>query len=118
MIKCALQFEIYTILNSLQFSNQTKSDVGFWRRGKIGVPGEKPLGREKRTSKLSPLMTLSPGIEPGRDTLVEGERSHHCTNPAPLYIHREAYRGYMLLIHSINKQETINCKKSALKNQT
>ena len=31
-----------------------------------GVPGEKPLGAEKRTNnKLNPHMTSSPGIEPG-----------------------------------------------------
>ena len=34
--------------------------------GKTGVPGEKPLGAEKRTNnKLNPHMTSSPGIEPG-----------------------------------------------------
>ena len=38
----------------------------FLRRGKTGVPGEKPLGAEKRTNnKLNPHMTSSPGIEPG-----------------------------------------------------
>ena len=43
--------------------------VGLWGDGKTGVPGEKPLGAEKRTnSKLNPHMTYmksSPGIEPG-----------------------------------------------------
>ena len=40
--------------------------VGFLGERKTGVPGEKPLGAEKRTNnKLSPLMTSSPGIEPG-----------------------------------------------------
>ena len=36
-------------------------------RGKTGVPGEKPLGAEKRTKnlKLNPRMTPSLGIEPG-----------------------------------------------------
>lgn len=32
--------------------------------GKSGVPGEKPLGAERRINKLSPLMTPSLGIEP------------------------------------------------------
>ena len=63
----------------------------FLGEGKTGVPGEKPLGAEQRTNnKLNPHMTPSPGIEPGThwwkasvlttalDTLVEGERSHHC----------------------------------------
>ena len=44
----------------LEFGN-----VGFWGEGKTGVPGEKPLGAEKRTNnKLNPHMTSSPGIEP------------------------------------------------------
>ena len=39
----------------------------FCGEGKTGVPGEKPLGAEKRTNnnKLNPHMTSSPGIEPG-----------------------------------------------------
>ena len=44
-------------------SNQIKR--WFLRRWKTGVPGEKPLGAEWRTNKLSPHMTLGPGIEPG-----------------------------------------------------
>ena len=45
----------------LEFRN-----VGFCGKGKTGVPGEKPLGAEKRTNnKLNPHMTSSPGIEPG-----------------------------------------------------
>ena len=39
---------------------QIKSNIG-----KTGVPGEKPLGAEKRTNKLNPHLTLSQGIEPG-----------------------------------------------------
>ena len=45
--------------------------IGIWecwfmRRGKTGVPGEKPLGARTRTNnKLNPYMTPSPGIEPG-----------------------------------------------------
>ena len=51
---------------------------GFWGEGKIGVPGEKPLGADKRTNKkLNPPMTPGPGIEVG------GESSHHCAIPAP-----------------------------------
>ena len=45
----------------LEFRN-----VGFCGEGKTGVPGEKPLGEEKRTNnKLNPHMTSNPGIEPG-----------------------------------------------------
>ena len=31
------------IYNCFLQSNQIKSNVGFWREGKTGVPGEKPL---------------------------------------------------------------------------
>jgi len=45
----------------LEFKN-----VGFWREGKTGVPGEKPLGARTRTNnKLNPHLTPGPGIEPG-----------------------------------------------------
>ena len=43
-------------------SNQIK--CWFLRRGENREPGEKPLGAEYRTNKLSPLMTPSAGIEP------------------------------------------------------
>ena len=45
----------------LEFEN-----AGFWGEQKTGVPGEKPLGAEKRTNnKLEIHMTLGPGIELG-----------------------------------------------------
>ena len=54
-----LSFRAFRI--ELEFRN-----VGFCGEGKTGVPGEKPLGAEKRTNnKLNPHMTSSPGIEPG-----------------------------------------------------
>ena len=38
----------------------------FEKRGKTGVPGEKPLGARMRTNnKLNPHMTSSSGMEPG-----------------------------------------------------
>ena len=40
-----------------------KSNVGFSGEVKTGVPGEKPLGAEKRTNKLNPHMTPNLGIE-------------------------------------------------------
>ena len=62
--------------NSTQHkSNQTKSNVGFWGEGKTG---EKPLGADKRTNNLSPLMMPSPRNRTGA-TLVEGE----CSTTAP-----------------------------------
>ena len=40
--------------------------IGFWREGKSGVPGEKPLGAKERSkNKLKPHMASSPGFEPG-----------------------------------------------------
>ena len=44
----------------LEFGN-----VGFWGEGKTGVPGENPLGAEKRTdNKLNPHIASSPRIDP------------------------------------------------------
>jgi len=41
-------------------------NVGFYREGKTRVPGEKPLGAEKRTNnKPNPPMTPVLRIEPG-----------------------------------------------------
>ena len=58
MIKCLTIIQI-----KLEFRN-----VGFWGEGKTGVPGEKPLGAEKRTNnKLNPHMSDFSG---SRDTLV------------------------------------------------
>ena len=54
----------------------------FEERGKTGVPGEKTS-----RSRIENLQTQPTYAESGnrtRDTLVEGERSHHCANPAPL----------------------------------
>ena len=52
-----------TILQLL-FTNEIKSNVGFWWEGKTGVPGKKPL-MSRRTNKLNPHMTPSAEIEPG-----------------------------------------------------
>ena len=43
------------------------NQVKWWylRRKETGVAGENPLGAEKRTDKLNPLMTPDLGIEPG-----------------------------------------------------
>jgi len=47
------------------------------------VPGEKHLAAQKRiNNKLNPHITLGPGNYRTRDTLVAGERSHHCIIPA------------------------------------
>ena len=39
------------------------SNNGFYVGGKTEYPGEKPLGADKGTNKLSPRMASSPGIE-------------------------------------------------------
>ena len=55
------------VLNARAFRIELEfRNVGFYREGKTGVPGEKPLGAEKRTNnKLNPHMTSSPRIKPG-----------------------------------------------------
>ena len=55
------------VLNARAFRIELEfRNVGFCGEGKTGVPGEKPLGAEKRTNnKLNPHMTSSPGIKPG-----------------------------------------------------
>ena len=55
------------VLNARAFRIELEfRNVGFYGERKTGVPGEKPLGAEKRTNnKLNPHMTSSPGIEPG-----------------------------------------------------
>ena len=101
MIKCALQFEIFTILNSLQFSiklNQIKSNAGFWREGKTGVPGEKPLGAEYQQTQ--PTYDAESGNRT-RDTLVEGERSHHYANRAPLTIAYKTIKFFAAFRHLV-----------------
>ena len=54
------------VLNARAFRIELEfRNVGFCGEAKTGVPGEKPLGAEKRTNnKLNPHMTSSPGIEP------------------------------------------------------
>ena len=69
-------------LIELEFGN-----VGFWGRGKTGVPGEKPLGAKERTmpQQTQPMYGVDTGIWT-QATLVGGERSHHCAIPcSPLY---------------------------------
>ena len=55
------------VLNNRAFRIELEfRNVGFCGGGKTGVPGEKPLGAEKRTNnKLNPHMTSSPRIELG-----------------------------------------------------
>ena len=55
------------VLNARAFRIELEfRNVGFCGEGKTGVPGEKPLGAEKRTNnKFNPHMTSGPGIEPG-----------------------------------------------------
>ena len=51
---------VRTFQIELEFGN-----VGFWREGKTGVPGEKPLGAKERTNnKLNPHMASTAGFEP------------------------------------------------------
>ena len=45
--------------------NQIKSNVGFYGEGKTKVYGEKPLGAEWKTNKLSPHIMPGLGNKPG-----------------------------------------------------
>ena len=85
IVHSALQQYILTILNSLhlQFYTILKSNqmLVFAERGKPEYP-------EKNLSEQSIEPTNSAHLwrrvrESNPDTLVEGECSHHCANPAP-----------------------------------
>ena len=51
----------------VQITNQIKSNVGFGGEGKTGIPGEKPLGAERRINKLSPLRCWVRESNPGHN---------------------------------------------------
>ena len=75
MIKCLTIIQI-----EFEFGNGC-----FWGEGKTGLPGEKPLGTRKRTNNKETQPTYDAGSgNRTLDTLVRGERSHHCTIPAHL----------------------------------
>ena len=53
-------------LSKLELEFSEFGNDGFGGEGKTRVPGEKPLGAEKRTNnKLNLHMTPGPGIKPG-----------------------------------------------------
>ena len=61
----------------------TNQMLVFGERGKPEFPGKKPLKTEYRTNKLNHKSTYDSGLgNRTRATLVEGECSHHCANPA------------------------------------
>ena len=71
----------------------------FWREGKTGVPGEKPHRAVENQQTQS-----SYDAEAGnrtQETLVEGERSHHCANPAPNF---PIFSSFWLLSTSLQTQ--------------
>ena len=55
----------------------------FEEGGKIGEPGEKPSEQGKNQQQTQPTYDTGSGNRT-RDTLVGGERSHHCATSAPL----------------------------------
>ena len=73
----ALEFPI-----ELEFRN-----VDFCGGRKTGVPGEKPRSKGENQQQTQPTYEAGSGNRT-RDTLVGGERSHHCATPAPLYIRK------------------------------
>ena len=82
MIKCALQFEIFTILNSLQFSIKLNQIKCWFLRGENRSTRRKTSRSRVENQQTQPTYDAESGNRT-RDTLVEGERSHHCANPAP-----------------------------------
>ena len=71
-----------TILNL--YNSQIKSNqmLVFGGEGKTGVPGEKTSRSRVENQQTQSTYDAKRGNRT-RDTLVEGERSHHCANPAP-----------------------------------
>ena len=72
-------------LVELEFGN-----AGFWKEGKTGLPGEKPLGAKERTNNK--LYPHNYGINAKIWTqamLVVGECSHHCAIPCSPYFEAE-----------------------------
>ena len=61
----------------LEFRN-----VDFCGGRKTGEPGEKPSEQGENQQQTQPTYDAGSGNRT-RDTLVGGERSHHCANPAP-----------------------------------
>ena len=80
-----------TILNPLQFSNQIynsfkikSNQIKCWflRRGENRSTRRKTSRSRVENQQTQPTYDAESGNRT-RDTLVEGERSHHCANPAP-----------------------------------
>ena len=79
-----------TILNPLQFSNQIYNSLQFFhqikcwflRRGENRSTRRKTSRSRVENQQTQPTYDAESGNRT-RDTLVEGERSHHCANPAP-----------------------------------
>ena len=65
-----------SILVELEFG-----DARFCGGRKTVEPGDKLQSKMRTNNKLNPNM--APGRNPTRVTLVGGERSNHCTIPAP-----------------------------------
>ena len=81
------EFEIFTILNSLQFSIKLNLiQCWFLERGENRSTRRKTSRSRVENQKTQPTYDAKSGNRT-RDTLVEGEHSHHNANPAPLDIH-------------------------------
>ena len=84
----------HTILNPLQFSNQIYNSLQFFhqikcwflRRGENRSTRRKTSRSRVENQQTQPTYDAESGNRT-RDTLVEGERSHHCANPAPHSAH-------------------------------
>ena len=84
-----------TILNPLQFPNQIYNSLQFFhhikcwflRRGENRSTRRKTSRSRVENQQTQPTYDAESGNRT-RDTLVEGERSHHCANPAPRRVGR------------------------------
>ena len=90
IVHSALQQYILTILNSLQFLNQIYNSLQFSNQIKcwfLQRGGKRSTWRKTSPSRVENQQTQptydAESRNRTRDTLVEGERSHHCAKPAP-----------------------------------
>ena len=71
IVICLPTKPLSVLMNSFQYVHMFQIElefesVGFWGKGKTGVPGEKPVEAKERTNnKLNPHMASTLGFESG-----------------------------------------------------
>ena len=84
-------------------SNLEFGSVGFSGEGKTGIPGENLSEQGENQQQNQPIYGAGTGNRT-RDTLVSGERSHHCATPALTSI----YNTYASYIRMLTQHGTIH----------